>query len=1618
MKKSIFLFFAAILCAMSISAANMKGGEVLYLKPNSNWTQANARFAIYLCNGSSGAKWVKMTKSGDYYMATVPTGDYKNVIFCRMNPANTTDDWNSKWNQSGDLSFDQKKNLCTINSGQWDCGTNVTWSTHKPTSTASLATSSANIFVGGQATLTPSISNTDVNTLKSTSYAISPATGASISGNTFTATTEGEYTITATVTYYPNGCTGLTSGLNTATATTTITASVPAEETNNVTVSYKFESTEIASATTIASVGVETPSEATAPAITGYTFANWTLGAGVATEDELTANPINIITKSGETDYTLTANYEKFKLTYTVTVPEGTEKCYIVGEMNGWDIDNPIEMTSQGSNVFTVTLEDVTKSTQYKYTSQKSWDYADVQESNRTWSANDVVTAWKDPLATNVHLAGTMTDWDNNKIEFKKATKEATTASIILNLTAGDYKFKIVDNGSWLGNNATIDKTISGWTFASDKGDCPLEATIAGDYTFTWAISTKKLSVTYPTICAITATANDAAMGTIAGAGDYGKGSTATLTATPNDGYLFVNWTKGGVEVATTQEYSFKVTEAVELVANFEAAPEEVHNVTVSYVCGGNKIADDQTVAAVGETTAKTVEAPAIFGYTFASWTLGAGVTSANELTSNTIDINIVAGASDFTLTANYTEIPKVTVYFVNNKKWSKVYAYGWGGSVGETPAWPGQEITANKETEQVADFDVYSYSVVPGSYDNIIFNDGSGTQTETFKWTDGKYYYMNAADKYAGGTAEEVATALGAIVSYDYYIYGNMNDWKEDANYGMTDENEDGIYEKTLTFKNNDEFKVKGNDWYGFDAIEGAYVETSSSNDKNIKITLDADKEVTVKFNSNTKKISFEGLTIDGDVVTYSYYIADNGSLSGNSNWSSKSIGLTDDNSDGIYEKTFTNQAIGTYLMKVTNGTWDDGYVWGFSDVEGAYKEVAAAASDNNIEIKLTDATTFTVKFNSNTKKISFDGLTPLIKQNLKYTVTVPKGTTKCYLVGLGDWNNFREMTQDPGNNRIFTLTVNDVYVTNEYKYSASNNWDNPEVDVNNNDVGNRKWSESDVVVKWKNIDLVPEALTYTVTVPVGTEECYIAGTMNGWAFTAMEKSITTPNTFTIDIANANEAHEYKYACKKNWDYAEVNADGSSVSNRTYSANDVVAKWGYPTYTVAGDNRIVFGEEWKETLTDNDMVDQGDGTYKWTKSKIALKKDTEIKFQVVKNHSWDNKWPNDPWVINTISKDGYYTITIIFKESDQSITATATWTGEAPIKDFSNQPTTLYFHPSFHWTSDNAEFAAYFYNEGFGADAEPKWADMTDSDGDGVYEVANAKQHEYVIICRMNPDRTENKWDDAVSWNKIETGITIPNTAGNLNTCIAFWKNSQGDVPTSECTWVAPTPLTDKNWSDFVTAYAGQTINAVIERSFKSGQYHTLCLPFDIPTNWLGEGTEAYQLTSIVANNTGDKLSLNATKWNTIVAGQPYIIVPVKGSEYEHVIINGVTVKNVSAGTNVASGDGYKATLKAVTTTDGTKTNGSTEYYVGANDGKLYNAQTNKLGLRAIIELTTTGGQPLPPKVRAFVAAGENVETGVDNIVTTDAPVKVIENGQLIIIRDGVKYNVQGQKL
>ena len=67
----------------------------------------------------------------------------------------------------------------------------------------------------------------------------------------------------------------------------------------------------------------------------------------------------------------------------------------------------------------------------------------------------------------------------------------------------------------------------------------------------------------------ITASVSPSNAGTVNGAGSYAAGQSCTLTATPNAGYTFLNWTKNSTVVSTNATYSFTVAENAAYQANF-----------------------------------------------------------------------------------------------------------------------------------------------------------------------------------------------------------------------------------------------------------------------------------------------------------------------------------------------------------------------------------------------------------------------------------------------------------------------------------------------------------------------------------------------------------------------------------------------------------------------------------------------------------------------------------------------------------------------------------------------------------------------------------------------------------------------------------------------------------------------------------------------------------------------------------------------------------------------------------------------------------------------------------------------------------------------------------------
>ena len=282
----------------------------------------------------------------------------------------------------------------------------------------------------------------------------------------------------------------------------------------------------------------------------------------------------------------------------------------------------------------------------------------------------------------------------------------------------------------------------------------------------------------------------------------------------------------------------------------------------------------------------------------------------------------------------------------------------------------------------------------------------------------------------------------------------------------------------------------------------------------------------------------------------------------------------------------------------------------------------------------------------------------------------------------------------------------------------------------------------------------------------------------------------------------------------------------------------------------------------------------------------------------------------------------------------------------------------------------------------------------MTDADGDGIYEATNPKTNLSVKICRLDPAKAENTWGNV--WNQ-SINYEIPTGVENC------WVVNDGEWDGATGTWAMP--LSSGDNSAAIDAAEGQTVTALVNRSLvKDDGYYTLCVPFNMPPSLVGK---AYQISGLIQKNT-DYVEVNLAESNQINAGAPYLIVPSETKDY--LLVENVTIVNTLGSSVEKSISGLSVAMQGVITGAG-NTDGL--YWVG-NGGYLYNDSASKLGLRTYFNISTPSG--IAPRLR--VVAGENVETGIDNIVTTDTPVKVIENGQLIIIRDGVKYNVQGQKL
>ncbi len=225
---------------------------------------------------------------------------------------------------------------------------------------------------------------------------------------------------------------------------------------------------------------------------------------------------------------------------------------------------------------------------------------------------------------------------------------------------------------------------------------------------------------------------------------------------------------------------------------------------------------------------------------------------------------------------------------------------------------------------------------------------------------------------------------------------------------------------------------------------------------------------------------------------------------------------------------------------------------------------------------------------------------------------------------------------------------------------------------------------------------------------------------------------------------------------------------------------------------------------------------------------------------------------------------------------------------------------------------------------------------------------------------------------------------------------------------------------------SDVLNSLNGAYANVTIERTLTAnGNFKTLCLPFSMNAEQIAEtfgDCEILMLTGGRMKSEKD-IYVQYEPVNEIIAGKPYLMTVdnnVAGLDFNGVLINSSTANNeisvsLGGGKSIAMvGTFVKLSLTAA------------DLFYLSSDGYLYSvklygeenggAAISMPAFRCYYRFTGFGDNPAGVMVR--VVRGTDVYTDVEDMTDTAVATKLLRDGQLFIVRDGMYYTVTGLKV
>ena len=1132
--------------------------------------------------------------------------------------------------------------------------------------------------------------------------------------------------------------------------------------------------------------------------------------------------------------------------------------------------------------------------------------------------------------------------------------------------------------------------------------------------------------------------------------GSYDAVATGLITMTYsslNSEYAFVGWGTGNAPSSTSESYEYNIGKATTVYAFFKK------KYTITFDANGHGTAPSSQTIIAGAKATKPAE-PAEAGYTFGGWYKDADCTSAFDfntaITDNvtlyakwtqnaTYSLTVVAGANIESVTGSTDPINFGQSYTISA---TPVFGYKFA----EWTAKPAENATIDKAAEATTEVKIQNGSViVTASATEILaplttinsFDAGTPTlavptKTATeigvattatvtataapagYTFTGWTLENCTSADDLSKKSIEVKSTgtdaAATATAKYEidkYYVVGSFNGWntKDDA-YKMTYDN--GVYKQEVTFVKDVQFKICNGSWaasWSYENLKGIeYKELVKSDDKDQNIKLTKDATFTIIFDLSKHLITFEGLN-----EKYTYVL-----MGVNKDWTTGII--MERNPDNPHERMLTCQPIEKANDAIKVAILEEGkdavYCGEVADHSVSY---TLGEHDN---IVLEDGV-YDFYYKVDEKKVWIGSSTCIPTFEISATASaggsVTGTNTYAYkeiatLTATADEGYHFEKWSNGSTDNPLKITVTEdieiqaIFAINTYTITAT-------ATKGGTVTGAGTYDHGTSVTLTATPDFDYQFVNWTV----GGE---VVSTDNPYTFPATANVEVVANF--QEVAATTQTISGKFSTGK-YEYAEF-----ATGNLQYKKEGENETWRFAKqqYQVVGEQNIELGNpDFKG------WIDMFGWSTDATGNNFGVNPSLAKDFYNGNFVDWGTKM-GEGW--NTLTEDQwrYLLYTRANAANLKQIAYVDTVFGIMLFPDNWKLPSECTVTPTLNHDpedGENTKYDFYSYNydlaqwqamEKAGAVFLPAagrrcggYGNMYKIDG----TLSGAEYKLQYCTNEMACYWTSSKHSDGQRASALFNLQPIGDKEYKYSTLNLGWygdNNIGQSVRLAKVTNIL-IEIGDGDNSDVITDNKDKVVNVKVNRTFKANDgYYTICLPFDIAASEIGK---AYQVTSITEHVAEEGFFMVFNEVETIEAGQPYLILP---KNLTNPIFENVTITYTGGGETVhAEGAGINFDMVGVINGGGQTDLG--QYWVGDN-GYFYNGDgtstTAKLGLRTLFNITDQQGQPV--KIRARVVLGENAATGLDNITNGEnTTIKVIENGQLIIIRNGEKFNAQGMR-